>query len=72
MDSHSHWLAAASVWMVLVGLADAQVNSNDTPLNNNGDVIFIYSSPSSGFTSLAFPPGRHPATCTGEPTAAAT
>ncbi|MEM7310005.1 MAG: hypothetical protein AAF682_25240, partial [Planctomycetota bacterium] len=34
----------------------AQVNSNDTPLNNNGDVVFIYSSPSSGFTSLAFPP----------------
>jgi len=31
-------------------------SSNNTPLNNGGDVVFFYSSPSSGFSSLAFPP----------------
>ncbi|MEM7310102.1 MAG: hypothetical protein AAF682_25730 [Planctomycetota bacterium] len=36
--------------------ASAQVNSNDATFNNNGDVMFIYSSPSSGFDSLASPP----------------
>ncbi|MEM7310101.1 MAG: hypothetical protein AAF682_25725 [Planctomycetota bacterium] len=32
------------------------MNSNDATFNNGGDVVFLYSSPSSGFTSLAFPP----------------
>ncbi|MEM7310213.1 MAG: hypothetical protein AAF682_26295 [Planctomycetota bacterium] len=34
----------------------SQVNSNNSPFNNGGDVIFFYSSPSSGFSSTAFPP----------------
>ena len=49
-------LAAAAVLATAAPLAGAQVNSNDHPFNNGGDVVFIYSSPSSGFTSLAFPP----------------
>jgi hypothetical protein len=42
--------------LALVASTAAAQNSNDSPLNNGGDVVFIYSSPSSGFTSLAFPP----------------
>ncbi|MEM7311450.1 MAG: hypothetical protein AAF682_32600, partial [Planctomycetota bacterium] len=49
-------LGVASALALTGGLAAAQVNSNDSTFNNNGDVVFIYSSPSSGFTSLAFPP----------------
>jgi len=32
------------------------VSSNDTPLNNGGDAVFFYSSPSSGASSLATTP----------------
>ncbi len=34
----------------------AQVNSNNSTLNNGGDVLFLYSSPSSGSTAGANPP----------------
>jgi hypothetical protein len=50
----SRSLVAASV--VLAGGVMSAQNSNDSPWNNGGDVVFIYSSPSSGFSSLAFPP----------------
>lgn len=50
----SRSLTAAS--LLVAGVTSAQSVSNDIPVNNGGDVVFIYSSPSSGFSSLAFPP----------------
>jgi hypothetical protein len=51
----SRSLATAGA-LLAVGVMSAQSTSNDYPRNNGGDVVFIYSSPSSGFSSLAFPP----------------
>lgn len=55
MRTATRVLGLASALALVAGTAAAQ-NSNDSPLNNNGDVVFFYSSPSSGFSSLAFPP----------------
>jgi hypothetical protein len=49
-------LGYAGALAFVASSAAAQTNSNDSPLNNGGDVVFIYSSPSLGFSSLAFPP----------------
>lgn len=51
----SRSLASASALLV-AGVISAQSNSNDAPFNNGGDVVFIFSSPSSGFSSLSNPP----------------
>ncbi len=52
-----HWLGGAAFAVALpASTSHAQVNSNDLTLNNGGDVIFMYSSPSSGFTAAADPP----------------
>jgi hypothetical protein len=55
MRNATRVLGFASALALVAGTAAAQ-NSNDSPLNNGGDVVFLYSSPSSGFSSLAFPP----------------
>ncbi len=49
-------LAAVGALAATTGLAIAQVNSNNSTLNNGGDVVFLFSSPSSGFTAAANPP----------------
>jgi hypothetical protein len=55
MRNATRVLGFASALAFAAGSVAAQ-NSNDSPLNNGGDVVFLYSSPSSGFSSLAFPP----------------
>jgi hypothetical protein len=55
MRNATRVLGFATALAFVAGTAAAQ-NSNDSPFNNNGDVVFLYSSPSSGFSSLAFPP----------------
>jgi len=55
MRTATRVLGLASSLALVAGTAAAQ-NSNDSTLNNGGDVVFFYSSPSSGFSSLAFPP----------------
>ncbi len=48
--------AVAVALAATTSLAFAQVDSNNSTLNNGGDVVFLYSSPSSGFTAAANPP----------------
>jgi hypothetical protein len=54
MRTATRVLGAASALALMAGLSAAQ-NSNDNTLNNNGDVVFFYSDPSSGATSGAVP-----------------
>jgi hypothetical protein len=55
MRTATRVLGLASSLALVAGTAAAQ-NSNNSTLNNGGDVVYFYSSPSSGFSSLAFPP----------------
>ncbi len=56
MHSMMRPFVLAGAIVATTSLALAQVNSNNSTLNNGGDVVFLYSSPSSGFTSGANPP----------------
>jgi hypothetical protein len=55
MRNATRVLGFASALAFLAGTAAAQ-NSNDSSLNNGADVVYLYSSPSSGFSAAAFPP----------------
>jgi hypothetical protein len=54
MRTATRVFGAVSALAILAGLSAAQ-NSNDSNLNNNGDVVFFYSDPSSGATAGAAP-----------------
>ncbi len=56
MLNTSRPLAAVVVALASASVALAQVNSNNSTLSNGGDFIFLFSSPSSGFTAGANPP----------------
>jgi hypothetical protein len=56
MRTATRVLGVLGALAVTASFANAQVNSNDSPRNNGGDVVFIYSSPSSGFSVGTNPP----------------
>ena len=55
MRTATRVIGLAGALALAAGSAQAQ-NNNDSTLNNGADFVFFYSSPSSGFSSLAFPP----------------
>jgi hypothetical protein len=55
MRTATRVFGAVSALALTAGVSAAQ-NQNDINANNGADVIYIYSSPSIGFSALAFPP----------------